>query len=100
MDSVSYTDPWVCLPLKFIETHEQSLESQLIAIMRMFQRTQPLEQLCLKVRSKDIVRKILSWNTSRNTVNTYLSDTFGLRLLLNQKHVYGALRRSCRGNRQ
>ena len=75
------------------DTFEQSLESQLIAIMRTFQRTQPLDQICLKVRSKDIVLRLISVNTFRNTVNAYLGDTFGPRLLLDQKHVYGALRR-------
>ena len=42
--------------------YQQSLESQLIAIMRTFQRKQPFDQICLKVRSKDIVRKLISVN--------------------------------------
>ena len=82
------------------DTFEQSLESQLIAIMRTFQGTQPLDQICFKVRSMDIVRRLNSVNTSRNTFNTYFSDTFGPQLLLDQKHVSRARQRFCRGNRQ
>ena len=36
-------------------------------------------------------------NTSRNTVNTYFSVTFGLQLLLDEKHVYGARQRFFEG---
>ena len=64
-----------------------------------FQRTQPFDQICLKVRSKDVVRKLVSVNALRSTVNTYLSDIFGPWLLLDQKHLYGARQRFCRGNR-
>ena len=35
--------------------------------------------ICLKVRSKDIVSKLVLVNMSINIVNTYFSDTFGLR---------------------
>ena len=64
-----------------------------------FQRTQPFDQICLKVRSKDVVRKLVSVNAFRSTVNTYVSDIFGPWLLLDQKHLYGARQRFCRGNR-
>ena len=36
-------------------------------------------------------------NTFRNTVNTYFSVTFGLQLLLDEKHVYGARQRFFEG---
>ena len=39
----------------------------------------PLDQICLKVCSKDIVGMLVLVNTSINIVNTYFSDTFGLR---------------------
>ena len=51
-----------CIIMHHNAKYQQSLESQLIAIMRTFQRTQPFDQICLKVRSKDIVRKLISVN--------------------------------------
>ena len=81
------------------EKYQQSRKSVDRYHANQFQRTQPFDQICLKVRSKDVVRKLVSVNAFRSTVNTYLSDIFGPWLLLDQKHLYGARQRFCRGNR-
>ena len=81
------------------DTYEQSPERQLIAIALTVSKD-ATTRTGLNVSSKDIVRELVSVNTSRNTVNTYFSDKFGLQLLLDQNHVFETRQRFCKGNRK
>ena len=104
------TQVWIkCFSLNFLVNWNTSLrlvlpekkykqcQNILSPSRKRYWRTHPLDKICLKVRSKDIVRKLVLVNTSRNTVNTYFSVTFGLQLLLDEKHVYGARQRFFEG---